>query len=463
MKTETALPVKVDNSEEAIHVGRLREIVKLAEAELANLTGFIEGARASATKAAESQSADATALAAALTEVIEGAKVSAYKASESQTESATALAATLAGFIESSKVSAATSLESQTAIAAILTEAQTKLTDIATAATHALAAKTQITDEQAVIATKSEHIQNAQTHADEVRANLDRTLTEVTQQATVSEGLKLRAQSATDDATTLLTEIRTTKGSVDADATSVTESRKIAEESAVQAKKLADKSVTVEERIAKYEQRLADLDTQSTDRLDKIENLLRGATSAGLAHAFDDRRKTFLKPHGIWQWVFISSLALLVVLAFHGLWAVYHVDKAPEWDELLRMWLSRIPLVGALVWLAMHASRESALAKRLEEDYGYKAAVATCFEGFRKEMSTIDNDVKSDSALGKLCANTLTTMATPPGRIYDKHALAVTPVDELKHVTTIVSDAAKSLVEASKPLVEAAIKAAKPV
>ncbi|MDP3849805.1 MAG: hypothetical protein Q8Q59_04820 [Luteolibacter sp.] len=370
---------------------------------------------------------------------------------------------TLAGIEESAKTVSISLSDTQAAITAGSADIQTKLVDISAVATQAITAKTQIADAQSVIATKSDHIQNAQEHADSVRANLDRALTEVTQQVTESEGLKSRAQSATDSATALLTEIRTTKGSVETDATTVAELRKNVEDSAAQSKGLADKSAIVEERIADYEKRLHEIDAQCADQLEKIEDLLRGATSAGLAHAFDDRRRTFLKPHILWQSIFIGSLVVLVILAVQGLWSVYHVDKAPEWDELLRMWLSRIPLVGALVWLAMHASREAALSKRLEEDYGYKAAIATCFEGFRKEMTNIGKDVGFESALGKLCADTLTTMATPPGRIYDKHALAVTPIDELKQITKAATEAARTMVDAAKPVAEAAAKIAKPL
>jgi small-conductance mechanosensitive channel len=374
---------------------------------------------------------------------------------------AEALVASISGLVESAKTSATATAESQSISGNILVECQTKLTEITAVGTQATATRTQIADEQAVIATKSAHIQQAQEHADSVRASLDRTLTEATQQATEAEGLKSRAQSATDTATTLLTEIRTTKGSVETEATTVTDFRKSAEESATLAKGLADKSATIETRIAQYETRLAELDTECADRLEKVENILRGATSAGLAHAFDQRRQTFLKPHGLWQWVFIGSLVLLVILALNGLWTVYHFDTAPQWDELVRMWLSRIPLVGALVWLAMHASREAALAKRMEEDYGYKLAIATCFEGFRKEMTAIDVSMNSDSALAKLCADTLTTMATPPGRIYDKHSLAATPIDELKDLTKAATEAAKSAINATTPLVEAAAKIGK--
>src|SRR5439155_442502 len=228
-----------------------------------------------------------------------------------------------------------------------------------------------------------------QEHADKVRADLDRALTAATQQVTTAEAQQSRAQSAADSATKLLTDIRTIKGSVETEVASATKARQIVEESATVTKGLADKSITVEQRIAAYEQRVAEIDKQCAARLSTIENLLRGATSAGLAHAFDARRQTFLKPHGRWQVLFVCSVLALVVLAFTGLWHVYHIGTAPTYDELVRLWLSRLPMAAALVWLALHASRESALAKRLEEDYGYKSAIATCFEGFRKQMSEI--------------------------------------------------------------------------
>ena len=76
-------------------------------------------------------------------------------------------------------------------------------------------------------------------------------------------------------------------------------------------------------------------------------------------------------------------------------------------------------------------------------------------------MTAIDISMTSDSALAKLCADTLTTIATPPGRIYDKHSLAVTPSDELKDLTKAATEAARSAVNAATPVVEAAAKIGK--
>lgn len=95
------------------------------------------------------------------------------------------------------------------------------------------------------------------------------------------------------------------------------------------------------------------------------------------------------------------------------------------------LWLVRLPIAGALVWLALHASHEAALAKRLEEDYGYKATVASVLMGFQKQISEVGKDATTNPSLAKLLDNTLTTIAAPPGRIYDKHKLTTSPSGEL--------------------------------
>ena len=350
--------------------------------------------------------------------------------------------ATIAELVEEAKATATAVTESQKLTATALTDAQAKLAEITAAAAQAVAAKTQIVADQGVIATKSDHIQKAQEHADTVRANLDRELTAAKQQATEAEGQKTRAQSTADTATELLTGVRTTKGAVDKDAEAVVTALKAAEQSAAVTKGLAEKSAAVEERVTGYESRLADLESQCAAQLKTIEGLLSGATSAGLAHAFDERRRqTFLEPQRKWEKVFVRSVVVIALLAGASLLQMYWGEAAPTFDEVLVMWLSRAPVAVVLVWLALHASRESALAKRLEEDYGYKSAIASCFEGFRKQMSEISKDVAANSPLAKLCEDTLTTLASPPGRIYDKHKLTISPADEVMKAAKTVADA----------------------
>lgn len=319
-----------------------------------------------------------------------------------------------------------------------LERAEGQLSELSEIATMATAARSQITDEQAVIAAKSTHIQGAQEHADRVRSELDRVQTSAAQVAIEAEGHKARAQSANDTASELLSNIRAYKITAESDLASTATARDSARSNLEISKALAEKADSVEAKIAAYEARLAEFEKQSSTQLETIIGLLPGATAAGLAHAFDDRRKTFLKPSTNWQWLFVGSVIALVALAATGLWSVYKNDVLLGWDDLARLWLARLPIAAALVWLALHASRESALAKRLEEDYGYKAAIAASFLGFQKQMADIESSVSEGSPLSKLCADTLATIGSPPGRIYDRHHLTVTPASEFAKVAAQV-------------------------
>lgn len=343
-------------------------------------------------------------------------------------------------------------VEAQKDLAVGLAEVQARSTQIAALTTEALAAKTQITDYQTVIATKSDHIEQAQVHADKVRGDLDRELTAAKQQTTEAEAFKTRAQSAADSASETLSAVRAAKTSAEADSDAITELASEAKEASDSLKGLAATALSVEERIAAYEEQLVTLRERSEAQLATIVSLLPGATSAGLASAFDERRQSFLKPSGRWQWLFVGSLVFLIGLALTGLWDVYTAAAPLSYDGLLRLWLARLPIAGALIWLALHASREAALAKRLEEDYGYKAAIAASFQGFHKQMSDLAEKAAPETALAKLCADTLATIGSPPGRIYDKHNLTTTPSAEvLKAFQDFLRSAASKPDAAEKP------------
>ena len=326
--------------------------------------------------------------------------------------------------------------------AAQLAKIEAAQADISSTATQAAAAKTSISDAQGVIATKSEHIQAAQTHADKVRADLDRALTAAQAKVIEVEGNNDRAKAAADAATAAQVALTSTKATGDADAASVKTAATTAAADAATTKKLADKAATVENRIADYEARLAEFEQKAAKQLQDIVDLLPGATSAGLAHAFDQRRNTFLEPGERWQWIFVGSIVALVILAFTGLVQAWiHTDPL-TYSELFRLWLSRLPIAGALVWLALYASRETGLAKRLEEDYGYKSAIASSFQGFQHQMKEIGTSAAPNSPLGKLCEDTLLTLASPPGRIYEKQPLTITPASEVAAIVRATLEAA---------------------
>jgi hypothetical protein len=456
-------------TEEKTNDPKVEEILRNAEALLAKITQLAEEAKAAAAAtgtirdaAAESQKLISTVVTdaqAKLTEIataVGQATITASTIRDGVEESKDLVKAVVADAnttlsqLKTSATQAAdaagtardASKDYQKQITAILDDAKAKFAEVTAAATQVVATQAKITDAQAVIATKSAHINDAQKHADEVRADLDRQLTAAKGQVTAAEAEKAKAQASAVTAANLLKDVQTAKASGEADAEKIAAALKTAQESSIKTKGLADKSVEVEKRITDYEGKLLELEMDCGSQLKAIEGLLPGATAAGLANSWDERRKTFLKPHNRWQWLFVGSLLAIVALAGSGLLQVLLANQVPPYDELFRLWLVRLPIAGALIWLALHASHEAALAKRLEEDYGYKATVASCLMGFQKQISEVGKDAAANPSLTKLLDNTLTTIASPPGRIYDKHKLTVSPSGELTEAAKAAAEVA---------------------
>ena len=197
------------------------------------------------------------------------------------------------------------------------------------------------------------------------------------------------------------------------------------------AKKLADIADSTHQRLTDFEAKLTEIHQSSKERLKAIEGLLPGATSAGLASAFNSRRQDFTRPQIWWQSLFIASLLALLALA---MWEPFsHPASTGEltWNAVGLFVLHRLPFALPLIWLAFHAGHRAALAQRVGEDYAFKEVVSRSFEGYRREMAEIDGKAAPDSALSDFCASVLRVITSPPGRIYEKHKLNNTPLNAL--------------------------------
>ena len=325
-----------------------------------------------------------------------------------------------------------------------LAELRTKQEEITTAAASIRTAKTDLDGRLATVAVQVAEIEGARKHADQTRSELDDVLAAATRHATDADGFKKVAQSASEESAGALNSLQATKTAAQGDKEAVATARTEATAAAEATKSLAARAETIEQRVAAYEERLKELEAQCANQLKAIDDLLPGATSAGLATAFDDRRKTFLDPGKHWQWIFVGSLVALAVLATTALFHSYFSGTTPTLESVLVLWLTRLPVAATLAWLALHASRETALAKRLEEDYGFKAATAASFQGFHKQMAEMGAASADNAPLSKLCEGVLATIANPPGRIYEKHELSVSPSAEFASAAKSATDVIKA-------------------
>jgi hypothetical protein len=187
-----------------------------------------------------------------------------------------------------------------------------------------------------------------------------------------------------------------------------------------------------------HEQRVQALSGELQELVRKVDGLLPGATSAGLASSFNKQRSRFGDPQKQWLWTFVVCIGLLFVLGVPSfLSAVFGWPHATDqsWNAAWRSLTLRLPIVLPIVWLAIYAGRNYMLSLRMEEDYAYKEAISTAFEGYKREMEKIGaGDSTNPTPITILCTNILRAIAERPGRIYEgrqKDINLLTEVQEL--------------------------------
>lgn len=241
-----------------------------------------------------------------------------------------------------------------------------------------------------------------------------------------------------------------------ATASQVNEAMSAAQEDQKTTAALAQIADSIKDRVQSYEVQLDTMSVQFEEVRKKIESLLPGAASAGLAAAFHAQKDKYIRPKSLWNIVFFTAILGIAALGIAEI-ARHWSDTTPNYDELLRSFLTRITVIVALIWLALHASGKSRIANQIQEDYTYKEAVSRSFEGYKKEFASLPDHVAAGSPLATLCHSMVTILASSPSRVYDKHAYDATPMSTFTEAAKQLTELAK---EANiKPKVSAEIKA----
>jgi hypothetical protein len=154
-----------------------------------------------------------------------------------------------------------------------------------------------------------------------------------------------------------------------------------------------------------HEKRVEALNAQLSGLIESVEGLLPGATSAGLASSFNKQRSRFTNAQKQWLWTFISCIVALVILAVPSFlsaigWTTHPTEQS--WNAAWRSLTLRLPIVLPIIWLAIYAGRNYMMSIRMEEDYAYKEAISTAFEGYKREMEKITtNTIENPTPYGR--------------------------------------------------------------
>lgn len=148
----------------------------------------------------------------------------------------------------------------------------------------------------------------------------------------------------------------------------------------------------------------------------EINSLLPGATSAGLATAYHDLKKSFDKPIKNANFLFYCSIGGLVLLAAFMTFENFGDIQGQSWDVVLKSFIYRLPLYGPILWLAFYASKRRSEHNRLQQEYAHKEALAKSYHSYKQQIEALNTEdeamlkslmVKSIDAISHNASDTL--------------------------------------------------------
>ncbi len=144
--------------------------------------------------------------------------------------------------------------------------------------------------------------------------------------------------------------------------------------------------------------------------LDRINNLLSGATTVSLAKAYEDQQKKYKWPNILWSIVFLLSMIVMVVFAIDTFNNFIFKDASDAFIKIV----SRSPLFLPLIWIGIFASKQQSQNKRLEQEYAHKASIAKSFEGYKEQIEKLINTNEDGQVTKDLLNNVIEAIKNNP-------------------------------------------------
>lgn len=192
------------------------------------------------------------------------------------------------------------------------------------------------------------------------------------------------------------------------------------------------------------------------DELNKqIENLLPGATSAGLSSAYNEMRNKFSKSAKWYAGGFYVSLSILLVTIL-SIRDVVLVDKIPLdkgiWISLLVLlgnFAVKIPFIIPALWLVIFMSRRRSEAERLSQEYVHKEVLAKSYDSYKQQIEKLSKEDQKE-LLPVLMEGMIRAISLNPAETLDKKHQSDSPISEVLKDNKFIDSIADKIKSSSK-------------
>jgi hypothetical protein len=145
-----------------------------------------------------------------------------------------------------------------------------------------------------------------------------------------------------------------------------------------------------------FKQAVGSAKVQAEDVLGRVHQAFRAATSQGLAKEFKDKARALEYSMYGWTFALIASLGAAIFIGSQRFPIIIAAaekalpDNQVSWNVLLIQLLVGVLGLAGPVWLAWISTKQIGQRFRLAEDYAYKAALSSAYEGYRTEAISLD-------------------------------------------------------------------------
>lgn len=167
----------------------------------------------------------------------------------------------------------------------------------------------------------------------------------------------------------------------------------------------------------KMEMFLTEQQAKYNSQFKEIEGLLPGATSAGLAKAYQEQKSSYLVPIWLWSAFFVATLLGMTAFSIWAIWQQIKLQNATDLNSLLTAFLKYLPFYLPTIWLAAYASKQQSQYKRLQQEYAFKETNAKSFHGHKVQVEELMKEGEMDTELlRELVASLLFITAQNPSQ-----------------------------------------------
>ncbi|RMH45946.1 MAG: hypothetical protein D6694_04040 [Gammaproteobacteria bacterium] len=265
----------------------------------------------------------------------------------------------------------------------------------------------QLTDELTNLEALHEKLKEIEQHASKLEQSLEEAVAKADQNKEAATQHAEQAEKWSEQAEEF-------RNSAEIAAQGAREHEQTITELADQAEQLAQ---DIDKRINASQQAQEKLETLTKEAQEiraTLESLLPGATAAGLANAYRQSKINIEERMKKLFTQFYWGLFALMVTITLGHWILPPLPSEPI--ALMLQLLTRGMLAAPAIWFTWVVARQYAYLSRLHTDYGFKEAMATSFEGFRRMMEELDeNDHKELTAA--LSVKAIEIISSDPDRL----------------------------------------------